>query len=83
MLYFRLVKTKQNQKFRSNALNEDEPKRRKKKDNIPLLTEKQIDTVIMQLQINTDINVRYCEDQQQFSLFVASFTKAIAETPFK
>jgi len=82
--YYRFVKTKENQEFRKQALGVEPSKGRKKKtDNVPQLTKKQIDDIISHVQITTNMHVRFCEDLAAVLLFLVSFTKALAEAPFK
>jgi len=87
--YFNFVKTKENQKFRNQALGNDpeqQPAKRRRKKNgneVPLLKKKEIDEVLVSVQLMSDISIRVCEDKDSFSSFVCSFTKSVAEAPFK
>ena len=87
LYYTRLHKTKQNRQFRAQALGYDEQagKRKRKKDEVvPVLQRDEVEGMLVQQQtLNDGLFIRKCEDTKQLSEFVASFTRSIAETPFK
>ena len=85
----RYVKTKGDQKVRNNVLgneangNAPPKKKRNLKKEVPILNKKDIEEILAEVQITTNISIRYCEDNSHFSLFVQAFTKSIGEAPFK
>jgi len=85
--YYRLHKTKQNRDFRAQALGYDEhagKKRKKKSDKVPILQQDEIEGLLVQVQtLYDDIFIRKCEETKHIDEFIASFTRAIAEAPFK
>lgn len=82
--YHRFVKTKENQRFRDQALGvEPNAKKRKKTNDVPLLTKEDVEDAFVALQCTQNVFVRFCEGMEQFSMFIVSFTKSIAEAPFK
>ena len=58
-------------------------KKRNLKEGVPVLNKKDIEEILAEVQITTNVSIRYCEDNSHFSLFVQSFTKSIGEAPFK
>uniref|UniRef100_A0A7M5UA01 ERCC4 domain-containing protein n=1 Tax=Clytia hemisphaerica TaxID=252671 RepID=A0A7M5UA01_9CNID len=85
--YYRLHKTKQNRDFRAQALGYDEhagKKRKKKSDKVPILQQDEIEGLLVQVQtLYDDIFIRKCEETKHIGEFIVSFTRAIAEAPFK
>jgi len=84
--YHRLVKTKQNEEFRKKALGDlDKPdvKRAKKKQLVPSVTKDEMEKHLIRVQLTTCLSVRMCETMMDFSRLIMSFTKAMAEAPFK
>ena len=81
---------KGDQKFRNNVLGNEAsgnaPPKKKKgnlKKEVPILNKKDIEEILAEVQVTTNISIRYSEDNSHFSLFVQSFTKSIGEAPFK
>lgn len=83
--YHRLVKTKKNEEFRNKALggNEAAVKRKKKEQLVPTISKEEIDSQLINLQLTTNFYIRFCEDMSDLSKLICSFSKAIAEAPFK
>ena len=84
----RLHKTKQNRQFRAQALGYDDKKqlKKKKKDQlIPVLERDQIEEMLVSIQtIHDHVFFRRCEENSdKIGQFVTSFTRSIAEAPFK
>ena len=83
-LISRLVKTRQNQKFRDQALGGTVANRKRKKtDDIPSLSKKEVDSALLRLQLFSGINIRVVEDGRELAMLVSTMTKAVAEAPFK
>ena len=81
-------KTNQNRQFRAQALGYDEhsgkKKRKKKNEVVPVLTRDQIEGMLVQVQtLHDHVFFRKCEDTTKIGQFVTSFTRSIAEAPFK
>lgn len=84
--YHRLVKSKQNEEFRKKALGDPQlpaVKRKKKDVLVPSVTKDDIENHLITIQLTTNISIRFCEDMSEFSKLISSFTKAMAEAPFK
>ncbi|PIK33988.1 putative crossover junction endonuclease EME1 isoform X1 [Apostichopus japonicus] len=88
--YFRNSKNRHQRNFRSAVLgsedNNKKTKRGKKKanlDNLPDVSRVQMEEALVDLQLQIGCNVRFCETPDAVSDFIAMFTKAVAEKPFK
>ncbi|XP_071815316.1 uncharacterized protein [Apostichopus japonicus] len=88
--YFRNSKNRHQRNFRSAVLgsedNNKKTKRGRKKanlDNLPDVSRVQMEEALVDLQLQIGCNVRFCETPDAVSDFIAMFTKAVAEKPFK
>ncbi|XP_076041563.1 methyl methanesulfonate sensitivity 4 isoform X2 [Oratosquilla oratoria] len=88
--YFRGHKVNNERQFRAAVLGEENAARRgqkRKKDNQNFTDIKvsrvDVETVLVQLQIECDINHRLLNSPQKLAVYVTQISKAIAEAPFK
>ncbi|XP_006635383.2 crossover junction endonuclease EME1 [Lepisosteus oculatus] len=87
--YFRSQKSKNQKKYRNAVSGEGQEgasKRRKKKEDSKQLVEVSrvdVEEALVDLQLHSEVQVRFLESWKEFSDYIAMFTKAVAEAPFK
>ncbi|CAG7825678.1 unnamed protein product [Allacma fusca] len=89
--YFRKLKKNTQQDFRNRVLNDDyddllqnQPTRRKKNhQDLPVVSQQEFSSAMVELQIATHINFRVVKDVQELGVHFIHYAKAIAVAPFK
>ncbi|KAG5854257.1 hypothetical protein ANANG_G00035890 [Anguilla anguilla] len=90
--YFRSQKSQVQKKHRQAVLGEEQGagpgvgKRRKRKEGgqqLPDVTRVEVEEALVDLQLNTGVQVRFLPSWKEFSDYITMSTKAVAEAPFK
>ncbi|KAJ1129945.1 hypothetical protein NDU88_008305 [Pleurodeles waltl] len=88
--YFKCQKTQTQKQLRQAVLGaaagEEQTKKRKKKggqDILPVLSRVDVEEALVDVQLHTGVQVRFVETWKEFGEFASSFTKSVAEAPFK
>ncbi|TRY89613.1 hypothetical protein DNTS_015038 [Danionella cerebrum] len=91
--YFRNQNSKCQKKYREAVLGEEknvglqggEKKRRKKDDinQLPQVSRVQVEEALVDLQLKTEVQVRFLSTWNDFTDYITMSTKAVAEAPFK
>ncbi|XP_067286260.1 crossover junction endonuclease EME1 [Pseudorasbora parva] len=91
--YFRSQNSKCQKKFREAVLGEEKnvglqggQKKRRKKDDInqlPEVSRVQVEEALVNLQLQTGVQVRFLSTWKDFTDYITMSTKAVAEAPFK
>ncbi|XP_048026466.1 LOW QUALITY PROTEIN: crossover junction endonuclease EME1 [Megalobrama amblycephala] len=91
--YFRSQNSKCQKKFREAVLGEEKnvglqggQKKRRKKDDInqlPEVSRVQVEEALVDLQLQTGVQVRFLSTWKDFTDYITMSTKAVAEAPFK
>ncbi|KAK7122716.1 hypothetical protein R3I94_019726 [Phoxinus phoxinus] len=91
--YFRSQNSKCQKKFREAVLGEEKnvglqggQKKRRKKDDInqlPEVSRVQVEETLVDLQLQTGVQVRFLSTWKDFTDYITMSTKAVAEAPFK
>ncbi|XP_056626457.1 crossover junction endonuclease EME1 [Triplophysa dalaica] len=91
--YFKSQNSKCQKKYREAVLGEEKDagleggqKKRRKKDDIkqlPNVSRVQVEEALVDLQLNTGVQVRFLSTWKDFTDFITMSTKAVAEAPFK
>uniref|UniRef100_A0A8C2BYR1 Essential meiotic structure-specific endonuclease 1 n=1 Tax=Cyprinus carpio TaxID=7962 RepID=A0A8C2BYR1_CYPCA len=91
--YFRSQNSKCQKKYREAVLGEEKnvglqggQKKRRKKDDInqlPEVSRVQVEEALVDLQLQTGVQVRFLSTWKDFTDYITMLTKAVAEAPFK
>ncbi|MGH0142202.1 UNVERIFIED_CONTAM: hypothetical protein FKN15_077838 [Acipenser sinensis] len=85
--YFRSQKSQNQKKHRQAVLGKGEGtnKRKRRKDGelLPDVSRVDLEEALVDLQLHTEVQVRFLETWKEFSDYIAMVTKAVAEAPFK
>lgn len=88
--YFRSHKVQSRKKLRQAVLNGSQvegqgkqKKRKGKRDSGPELSRVEVEEALVDLQLHTGVQVRILESWKELGDFASTFTKAVAEAPFK
>ncbi|XP_068769417.1 crossover junction endonuclease EME1 isoform X2 [Struthio camelus] len=87
--YFRSLRAQSKKRLQQAAVNgdqaEEQGKRRKKKakDSGPDVSRLDVEEALVDLQLHTQVQVRFAESWEELGEFVSMFTKAVAEAPYK
>ncbi|XP_058845986.1 crossover junction endonuclease EME1 isoform X2 [Acipenser ruthenus] len=85
--YFRSQNSQNQKKHRQAVLGKGEGtnkrKRRKEGELLPDVSRVDLEEALVDLQLHTEVQVRFLETWKEFSDYIAMVTKAVAEAPFK
>ncbi|XP_067164590.1 crossover junction endonuclease EME1 [Apteryx mantelli] len=87
--YFRSLRAQSKKRLQQAVVNgdqaEEQGKRRKKKakDSGPDVSRLDVEDALVDLQLQTQVQVRLAESWEELGEFVSMFTKAVAEAPYK
>ncbi|XP_041076606.1 crossover junction endonuclease EME1 isoform X2 [Polyodon spathula] len=85
--YFRSQKSQNQKKHRQAVLGEgdgiNKRKKRREGELLPDVSRVDLEEALVDLQLHTEVQVRFLETWKEFSDYIAMVTKAVAEAPFK
>uniref|UniRef100_A0A8C6YXV4 Essential meiotic structure-specific endonuclease 1 n=1 Tax=Nothoprocta perdicaria TaxID=30464 RepID=A0A8C6YXV4_NOTPE len=87
--YFDSLRTQSKKRLRPEAVNGDQAeekgkrRKRKAKDSGPDVSRLDVEDALVDLLLQTNVQVRLAESPEELAEFVSMFTKAVAEAPYK